>query len=164
MKGNQAKEMAFCGMMAALAITIMWLGTLIPLATFVCPVLCMLILGFVYKMTGKKLAWAWYFCVALLSVMLSPDKEAVAVMVFLGYYPIIKRNFQRFKLSFVLKMLYFNFVIFVMYSLLIHLFGMDQILAEFAQIGKIMAAVTLVLGNVCLFMVDFLLTRLEKIK
>lgn len=161
---NQAKDMAFCGVMAALAVVIMSMGTLIPLATFVCPVICMLILGFVLKMTNRKMAWAWYVCVAVLSVLLAPDKEAAAVVVFLGYYPIIKRSFERLKLSFVMKLLYFNAVIFVMYGLLIYLFGMDQILAEFAEIGKIMTFVTLILGNVCLVLVDLLLTRLEKIR
>ncbi len=164
MKRNQAKEMAFCGMMAALAVVIMCMGTLIPLATFVCPVLCMLILGFVMKMTTKRMAWSWYVCVALLSVLLAPDKEAAAVVVFLGYYPIIKRWFERTKLAIMLKLVYFNAVIMVMYGMLIYLFGMDQILAEFAELGRIMTAVTLILGNVCLVMVDVLLTRLEKIR
>lgn len=164
MKRNQAKEMAFCGVMAALAVVIMCMGTLIPLATFVCPVLCMLILGFVMKMTTKRMAWSWYGCVAILSVLLAPDKEAAAVVVFLGYYPIIKQGFERTKLAIMLKLLYFNAVVLVMYGILIYLFGMDQILAEFAEIGKIMTAVTLVLGNVCLLMVDVLLTRLEKVR
>ncbi len=164
MKANQAKDMAFCGMMAALAVVIMCMGTLIPLATFVCPVICMLILGFVLKMTGRKMAWAWYASVAILSVLLAPDKEAAAVVVFLGYYPIIKRSFERIRLSFVLKLVYFNAVILAMYGILIYLFGMDQILAEFAEIGKIMTAVTLILGNICLMLVDLLLGRLEKIR
>ena len=164
MKRNQAKDMAFCGVMAALAVVIMCMGTLIPLATFVCPVICMLILGFVLKMTDKKMAWAWYASVAILSALLAPDKEAAAVVVFLGYYPIIKRSFERIRLSFVLKLVYFNAVIFAMYGILIYLFGMDQILAEFAEIGKIMTVVTLLLGNICLIFVDLLLTRLEKIR
>ena len=161
---NQAKDMAFCGIMAALAVVIMSMGTLIPLATFVCPVICMLILGFVQKMTSRKLAWAWYFSVAILSLLLAPDKEAAAVVVFLGYYPIIKKQFEKFKLSFLLKLLYFNAVILVMYGLLIYLFGMDQIAAEFAEIGTIMTILTLAMGNVCLILVDRLLTRLEKIR
>ena len=164
MKQNQAKEMAFCGVMAALAVVIMCMGTLIPLATFVCPVICMLILGFVIKMTGRKMAWAWYVSVALLSALLAPDKEAAAVVVFLGYYPIIKRGIEKIRFSLVLKLIYFNAVIFVMYGILIYLFGMDQILAEFAQIGKIMTVITLVMGNVCLLLVDLLLTRLEKLR
>ena len=161
---NQAKEMAFCGIMAALAVVIMSMGTLIPLATFVCPVICMLILGFVLKMTSRKLAWAWYFSVAILSLLLAPDKEAAAVVIFLGYYPIIKKQFEKFKLSFMLKLLYFNTVILLMYGLLIYLFGMDQIAAEFAEIGTIMTVLTLFVGNVCLILVDRLLTRLEKIR
>ena len=76
--------------MAALAVVIMSLGTLIPVATFVCPVLCMLILQLVLKLCGSRIAWAWYGAVAILSLLMAPDKEAAAVFLFLGYYPVVK--------------------------------------------------------------------------
>ena len=41
---KNARNVALGGMMAALAIVIMCMGGLIPVATFVCPMLCMLLL------------------------------------------------------------------------------------------------------------------------
>ena len=43
MRRIAAKQVAFGGMMAALALVIMGLGGLIPVATYVCPMLCMLL-------------------------------------------------------------------------------------------------------------------------
>ena len=84
--------------MAALAIVIMCLGGLIPFATFVCPMLCCMITKLVLSMCGKRIAWAWYGAVAILSVLMAPDKEAAAVFVFLGYYPIVKPWMDKRKL------------------------------------------------------------------
>ena len=50
--------------MAALAVVIMNLGGLIPIATFVCPMLCMVLLKVVLRMTTARIAWAWYGAVS----------------------------------------------------------------------------------------------------
>ena len=79
MRRNAAKDIALGGMLAAVAIVIMCLGGMIPLATFICPMICCLMLKMVHKMCGKRIAWAWYGAVAILSVLMGPDKEAAAV-------------------------------------------------------------------------------------
>ena len=56
---GSAKQMAFGGVMAALALVIMCLGGLIPIATFVCPMLCMLILQLICRLFGNQIGWAW---------------------------------------------------------------------------------------------------------
>ena len=159
MKRNSARLVAFGGMMAALAVVIMCLGGMIPVATYVCPMLCAVLLTFVLKMTTRRIAWAWYGAVAILSLLLGPDKEAAAVFVFLGYYPIVKPWIDRRKLSFLCKLVLFNVSILAMYAVLINLLGMAHVLAEFEELGTIMTIVTLVLGNVTLFMLDVILGR-----
>ena len=79
MKNSSAKVIAFGGVFAAVAMVIMNLGGLIPGATYVCPMLCMLILSLVNRMCGRRIGWAWYGAVAILSLLLPPDKEASAV-------------------------------------------------------------------------------------
>lgn len=150
--------------MAALAVVVMCMGTLIPVATFICPMVCMILLTVVKKKTGTRNAWAWYGAVSILSVLLAPDKEAAAVFVFLGYYPIIKPWMDQRKLSFLWKLVLFNAAIFAMYTLLIHLFGLTNISEDFAELGAVMTAVTLVLGNITLFLFDLNLTLLDKKK
>ena len=154
-----AKEIAFGGVMAALALVIMCFGGLIPIATFVCPMICMLILQLICRLFGKRIGWAWYGCVALLALLLGPDKEASAVFVCLGYYPVIKPWFDGRKLAWVFKIAYFNVVILALYQLMIHLFGMDQIAAEYQQLGTVLTIVLLMAGNVCFVMLDRVLSR-----
>ena len=159
MHKTNAKQIAMGGVFAALAIVIMCLGGLIPIATFVCPMICMLILHLIRKLCGNRIAWTWYGVVALLSVLLGPDKEAAAVFVFLGYYPIIKPKIDRIKPGWLWKGIYFNAVILLLYQLLIYLFGMDQIAAEYRELGKVLTVVVLLIGNLCFFLLDRVLTQ-----
>ena len=159
MKRNSAKEIALGGLMAALAIVIMCLGGLIPFATFVCPMLCCLITKLVLSLCGRRIAWAWYGAVALLSVLMAPDKEAAAVFVFLGYYPIVKPWMDRQKLRWLWKGLLFNSAILVMYALLIHILGLSEIAADYEEAGTVMTIIMLILGNVTFFMLDVVLGR-----
>lgn len=156
---NKASAIALGGVMAAVAIVIMALGGMIPMATFVCPMLCMLLLRLVAKQCGSRIGWAWYGAVAILSCLLSPDKEAAAVFAFLGYYPVIKPKMDTLPLSWLWKGLLFNVAILSMYGLLIYLFGMAQLIEEFAEMGKIMTVATLVLGNVTFFLLDKVLSK-----
>ena len=158
---NQSKKIALGGIFGALAVVIMSMGGLIPVATFVCPMLCMILLSTVCRRCGRRTGWAWYGAVSLLSLLLGPDKEAAAVFVFLGYYPILKTSIDRFRVAWLLKALLFNISILLMYSALIHLFGMAQISAEYEQLGMITTAIMLLLGNVIFFLLDVLLSRLK---
>ena len=156
---TNAKEIALGGVFAALAVVVMCLGGLIPIATFVCPMICMLMLHLICKLCGKRIGWAWYGCVALLSALLSPDKEAAAVFVFLGYYPIIRSVLGRMPLSWLWKGVYFNAMILLLYQMLIHLFGMDQLAAEYRELGAVLTILLLLAGNLCFFLLDRVLGR-----
>lgn len=159
MRRGTGKVIAFGGMMAALALVVMCLGTMIPIATFVCPMLCCVLLTFVLGMGGHRIAWAWYGAVTILSLLLAPDKEAGAVFAFFGYYPIVKPWLDQRPLRLLWKLILFNVSIFAMYGLLIYILGLQQVLSDFQELGTVMTAVTLVLGNVTLFMMDVLLGR-----
>ena len=150
--------MAIGGVFAALAVVIMSMGTLIPVATYVCPMLCMLILRLILPMCGKRIAWAWYGAVAVLSLLLCPDKEAAAVFAFLGYYPIVKSKLDTLRFPLLWKLGLFNAATVVMYWLLMFVFGMDAIAQEFQDMGTVLLAATLVLGNVTFLLLDRILS------
>lgn len=158
LKNTAASNMALGGMMAALAVVVMCLGGLIPVATFVCPMVCMLLLTVILKRCGNRVAWAWFGAVAILSLLLGPDKEAAAVFAFLGYYPIIKPKADKLPLKWVWKLIYFNTVILAMYWLLMNLFGMAELVEEFAEMGVVMTAITLLMGNVTFILLDRILS------
>lgn len=149
--------MALGGMMAALAVVVMCMGGLIPVATFVCPMLCMLLLVMVKARCGSRIGWAWYGAVSILSLLMGPDKEAAAVFVFLGYYPLIKPWVDKLPAKWLWKLIYFNVVILAMYWLLLNLFGMAELMAEFEEMGLIVTLMTLAMGNVTFVMLDRLL-------
>ena len=163
MRKTPAALIAFGGMMAAVAVVIMNLVGLIPVATFVCPMLCMMILTLVVRFCGKRIGWAWYGAVMILSALFAPDKEAAAIFAFLGYYPLLKPAFDKRKSAKLLKCLFFNCVILLMYWLLIHLLGMAYIAAEYAEMGRALTAVMLVLGNVTFILLDKLLDKMIRI-
>ena len=156
-KRTPAANVALGGVMAALAMVVMSMGTLIPVATYVCPMLCAVLLQMVLKTCGQRIAWAWYGAVAILSLLLAPDKEAAAVFAFLGYYPIVKPKLDRLKGTRLWKTLLFNVSTLVMYWLLMHIFGLDQIASDFEEMGAVMTVIMLILGNVTFFLLDRLL-------
>lgn len=156
-KKTPAANMALGGMLAALAVVIMAMGTLIPVATYVCPMLCAVLVQVVLKTCGARIAWAWYGAVAILSVLLAPDKEAAAVFAFLGYYPIVKPRLDRRKGKWLWKGLLFNGSVLVLYWLLLRVFGLAELAAEFEEMGAVMTAALLILGNVTFFLLDRLL-------
>lgn len=160
-KRTPAVVMALGGVLAALAVVIMNLGGMIPVATYVIPVLCMLLLQVVLAKCGIRIAWAWYGAVSILGLLMCPDKEAAAVFLALGYYPILKPGLDRTKGKWLWKILLFNGVTLVLYWLMMNLLGMAELAAEFAEMGKWLTLLTLLLGNLTFFMVDRMLTKLQ---
>lgn len=156
--------MALGGVMAALAVVVMCMGGMIPVATFVCPMLCMMLLTVVLGRCGSRIGWAWYGAVALLSLLLGPDKEAAAVFAFLGYYPILKPKADQLPLPWLWKLLYFNVVILAMYWLLLNLFGMAEVMEEFEEMGMVMTVITLLMGNATFLMLDSLLAKTTRMR
>ena len=86
---SASRTMALGGVLAALALCVMWLGGLLGIATYVSPMLCAILLQIVKNPCGNRLGWACYGAVAILSLLLVSDREAAWVFVFLGYYPLV---------------------------------------------------------------------------
>ena len=114
---------------------LMSIGTIIPVATYAVPVLCMLLGQVVLKLCGSRIAWAWYGAVAVLGLLLAPDKEAAAVYAALGYYPNVKPKLDRMKGKWLWKLLLFNGSILALYWLLLKIIGMDRLVSEFEGMG-----------------------------
>ena len=162
MRNNSVKAIALGGVFSAIAIVIMCLGGLIPFATFICPMIATIVCYIVFRCCDKKIAWCWYVAVAILSLLLAPDKEAAALFLFLGYYPIVKFQFEKHRFAWIWKALLFNCAIFVMYFLLFSIFGMAELSDEYAQLGMVGGFAMVLLGNVTFFLLDRLLTKLSK--
>ncbi len=162
MRFGASRKIALGGVLAAMAMVVLCMGTLIPVATYLCPIFCALILDVVLEICGRRIAWAWFGAVALLGLLMAPDREAAAVFLFLGYYPIVKPWLDRRRLQWLWKLLLFNGATLAMYGLLIFAFGMDGIAREFREAGAALCGVMLVLGNVTFLLLDRLLAQLAR--
>lgn len=158
MRNSNVKNIAICGIFAGVAITIMCLGGIIPFATYVTPMLCIIIGQIILTGCGKRLAWCWYIVVSILALLLGPDKEAALLFAFLGSYPCVKQSFDRSKLCWLWKLLYFNLVIGILYFLISFVFGLHDIQDEYRELGKIGLVIFLLLGNMTFILLDRILS------
>lgn len=156
---SKAYPIALGGMLAAVAVVFMCIGTIIPIATYAVPMLCLLVCQLVRTLCGNRIAWAWYGAVAVLGLLLAPDKEAAAVFAVLGYYPIVKPKLDSMKGKWLWKILLFNGSILLLYWALLKLIGVSRLVEEFSGMGLAMTALLLLLGNVTFFLVDMVLGR-----
>lgn len=163
---RQSRRMALGGVMAALTVVILCLGGLIPLATFACPLLAMACLIPVVCRYGAGTALTVYAGAGFLSLFLCADKELAFLYAFLGWYPAFRPRLERLSSKAVkaaVKCLLFSLAMTAMYLLLIYLFRMEAIAAEFAEYSGIAAAGLLVLGNVTFLLFDRAFGQLTKL-
>ena len=162
MRAN-SRKMAVSGMMVALGAAVMLLGGVIPLATFCCPALAGFALIPLVFDCGRVYAWSAYAAIALLSLMLCPDKEAALLFVFLGYYPVLKWDIDvRIRRPWprrLVKLALWNIAIGLMYALIFFVLKLDQIMADYRDATLAMTLLTLMLGNVTLMLYDVALVR-----
>ena len=149
-----SRQMALGGMMTAVAVVIMCLGSLIPVNTYVCPVLCILITRVVLERCGRRIGWCYYIATAVLSLMLAPDREAALVYAFLGYYPMIRPFFEKLGVfAWYAKLLLFTLAGGASYGMLLVVMGAGAAMSE----GWVLTVVTVLLWDALFLLTDRLL-------
>lgn len=158
---RQSRRIALCGMMAALSVVILCLGGMIPMATFACPMLAMLCLISPVCEYGARPALLVYVATAILGLLLGPDKELALFYLFLGWYPCIRGKLDRFPraVRWAVKCALFTVSVTVMYLLILYLFRLEAVAAEFSEYSIATLAGMLVLGNVTFLLFDSVLAR-----
>lgn len=156
---QNTKSIALGGVLAALAVCILCLGSLIPVNTYVSPMLCAILLQVVLNLCGRRIAWAWFAAVAILGLLLCPDREAAGVFLALGYYPIVKRFLDGKKLAILWKGIYFNISILALYWVLLRVLGLPGLREEFQGLGTVFLVVLVLVGNLTFFLLDLVLNK-----
>ena len=157
---QRTKLIALGGMMTAVCVVIMCLGTLIPVNTYVCPAMCILAVQLVAGRCGKRMGLCCYGAVTVLGLLLAPDKEAAVVFAFLGYYPMIKPALDRIRIKAVrlmVKILLFSMAAVGVYGVIALVLGLP--VEETAGLSGWMAVVFLILWDGVFLMIDWLLGR-----
>ena len=106
MKGT-TRLLALCGVLTALGVVLLCLGGIVPFALYICPILASIAL--LPVRSRPRYAWCCYGAIALLGLLLCPDKEVSLLFCFTGYYPLLKPRLDALRsrlLSLTLKLLW----------------------------------------------------------
>lgn len=149
--------------MAALAVGVMVLGGVIPIASYSTPVLAAAMLVPVLEACGKRIAWAWYAAVAVLSCLLCPNVESAVLFLTMGYYPIVRQSLNKISLRILrvpAKLLVFNGAVLLMMGIMCLILGAQQLIKALLADGVWLIAGTLILANIVFMFTDLVLGRI----
>lgn len=122
MKTNSpAKRLAFCSMMAAVSVAIMWMSNVLPILVHVSPFLACMVLIPVLCDYGALYAWLTWAAITVLSLLLCTERDAAFIFLFIGYYPIIKPRIEKIgsgALRIIVKLAVFASAAFLVFVLL----------------------------------------------
>ena len=157
-----AKELALCGVMSALGVVFLCLAGMVPFALYACPILASAVLLPVREECRRSYGWCCYGAIAILGLLLGPDKEAALLFVFLGYYPLLKPHLDRLPNGAVrlfLKLAVAAVPMGAMYGLAIFVLQLASVVEELESEAPWMLWLTVVLGMALFVVYDVLLGR-----
>lgn len=160
---KQAREIALCSMLTALAVALLSLGGIVPLATYAAPLLASVTLVVAREESRASCARACFAAGAALGLLLSPDKEGALLYAFLGWYPLRKPRFDAIRPRIAqigAKLLLFCAAVGAMYALLLFVFRLEAAAREFAEAAPALLWATAALGVAVFFVYDLVLARL----
>lgn len=135
---------------------------IIPFLTYALPAVAGLFIVFIVIEIDKKWAFGVYCTVAILGMLLVPDKEvAVMYLAFFGYYPILKSLIEAkvpTVLGWITKVLTFVSTMVVSYYLMIKLMGVT--IDETEDFGMMAYPILLGMGTFAFVMYDIALTKM----
>lgn len=147
------KKIAICGILAALAIIMLYLGGLSVLDLTVV-LICSFITMLVMVETGEKFTWIYFTVTSVLSLILLPSKlYAIEYILFGALYPILKMHFEKLRALFawILK-------ISVMDMMLLGCVVLGQFVFHLGEEYFSLSVLTVVIGTVFFIFYDFTLT------
>ena len=116
MRKTESQKIALCGMLGALSVVLLLLGSALQIGTYAAPMLAAFLLIPVLEEYGTRYALTLYVCVAILAVLFVPETElALFYVLVMGYYPVLRVKLNGVKstlLRWVLKFAVFNGVSF----------------------------------------------------
>ena len=154
----KSRSLALSGVLAALAVVLLCLGGVIPGAVFCAPILAMSVLLPVLEELGPKAAGTAYAAVAILSLLLSPDRETALVYVFFGWYPILRPKIAALSsrpLRVLARLAVCSAAAVLLYGLALRLMGLTEEIAAWYVNALLLAA-----GNAVFLLTDATLARL----
>jgi hypothetical protein len=158
-------KIAFCGIITALGTVIMFLTSLIPIATYALPALAGIFIIPVVAEINTKWGFAVFAATSLVSFFLAGDREALLLYIlFFGYYPIIYAFLDRIKaklIRMIVKMLIFNTAMVIEMLIAVKLLGIQM--ESIGNLGNYSVLVLFILYNIVFWIYDYALKGLINI-
>ena len=158
---EQSRKVALCGVLCGLAVVVLLLGGLLSLAVYCAPLLAMAVLLPVLEEYGPGTAGAAYGAVAILALLLVPDRETALVYVFFGWYPILRPRIAALPsllVRLVCRLGVCGLSMFLLYGVTIRLLGLTAVTEELG--GGWLTAALAVMGCAVFLLLDLALGRL----
>ena len=158
---EQSRKVALCGVLCGLAVVVLLLGGLFSLAVYCAPLLAMAVLLPVLEEYGPGTAGAAYGAVAILALLLVPDRETALVYVFFGWYPILRPRIAALPslpVRLVCRLGVCGLSMFLLYGVTIRLLGLTAVTEELG--GGWLTAALAVMGCAVFLLLDLALGRL----
>lgn len=159
----RARPLALCGVLSALAAALLCLGGILPGMVFCAPILAMGALLPVLEELGPRAAGTAYAAVAILALLLAPDRETAFVYLFFGWYPILRPKIAALPsrlLRVLARIAVCSAAALALYGLVLRLMGLTADLLE--SVWYLNAAL-LAAGNVVFLLTDATLARLTRV-
>ena len=153
---KRTRRIAVCGMLSALGVVVILLGSLIEVLDLCTAAIASLLCVLVMIEYGRGYPWAVYAATSILALLLAPQKNPALIYAIFGFYPIVKAYIERLPrvLSDVVKGGIFLLLEVLLITVADMLTGADEIMPWYYY------AALYALGFVTLWLYDVLLTRL----
>ena len=155
---NISYRVALGGIVSALCLVTMFLAGVIPALYLLLPGIAGILLMIIAVEVNIPWAFLTYLSVSLLSMIITFDKEAALIFImFFGHYPIIRFYIQKIPLRLlrlVIKLVIFNICIIGYFYVTVFIFGLDEMLDEFSDLGRYGAYIMLGICNVIFLIYD----------
>ena len=162
---SSARRTALCGLLAAVSVVILMMGSLIPAALYACPILAMATLLPLRQRFGTGAALTTYAAVSILALLLAGDKELALLYVFFGWYvpvqPILDRLHPKL-LRIAVKLLLANGAMTALYSLLLFVFRLPDLTEELSGLSALWMTLLLLSANALFVLTDIFLHQLAR--
>ena len=160
-------RVALGGIVSALCLAAMFFAGIMPALYLLLPMIAGVLMMIIAVEVNTGWAMLTYIAVSILSLFITFDKEAALIFIMLfGHYPVLRFYIDRIRKRFLrntVKFLIFNICAVAYFYVTVYIFGLDQMLDEFGEIGKYGSYIMLALCNIIFVLYDMNLDLCYKI-
>lgn len=166
MKRSLSYKIALGGTLASMCLVFQFATGVFPVLYIIMPMVCGILVTVMTSETNTRWGFLMYLAVSLLSLFITPNKEAALLFImFFGHYPLWRNAVSRIEpkfLSFAVKLFFFNVCIFLYLALTVLLFDADELLDEMGDFKKYGGIFLLCTVNVMFSSYDYLMSLAQE--